>query len=300
MKHYIALFFATLWLATSFQASAANKTTIRLNLQKGESYELIANVKGDIVQEMMGQKVEMEQNMTISSIMNVTDKLADGNFAIEYRYKAIRMDVKGMGQAFRFDSESPDKSSPIYPIFEGMINGKLQLVVTPLGKIVKAEGFESLLKGVNANPQIAEALKPFNNADGFKTNFEQTFGYFTDKETEQGDVWSNTIEIPNLGFAKITTDFQAVSITDNQLDITMKAIINTNGELEQNGIKIDMAIEGNQAGTLDIERKTGLFSVSDVLMKLKINMKFKNPATGDDMTMPMEINSTTKTLCRKL
>jgi hypothetical protein len=61
--------------------------------------------------------------------------------------------------------------------------------------------------------------------------------------------------------------------------------------MEQMGMKMDVKMAGKQSGKMVINATDGWLTGSDLIQKFDMNMKVKNPQSGEDMVIPMVINS---------
>ncbi len=284
------LFFTVLMIVFTLQANA--KTLLRLNPQKGATYEMTMDMQNKMDQQMMGQQVKIDQHIVMVTTMHVADLLPNGNFLIDYSYKAIRMDINAMGQVTSFDSDKSDNNPALSPL-KDILKAKLKIEVTPLGKTVKVEGFEQFAQ-LMSNPQLAQTLSMLASEESFKANFNNTFNYFPEEMVDKGDTWSIKTKMPTLMNSEIAVDYKVLDISKEDIRLAVNADINMDSPIEQQGMTMNLKLAGNQTGTMALDPSDGMMRGSDLKMKFNMEIKMKNPQSGEDMTIPMVMDATVK------
>ena len=98
-------------LATlSFMAKGG--ITLRLKPQQGKTYTITSNSNTMMMMEVQGQSMTQSQGMEFRQTFtpkNVTDK----EVLLETQVDAIKMSMSVMGQKLEYDSEHPEKTSPM-------------------------------------------------------------------------------------------------------------------------------------------------------------------------------------------
>src|ERR1035437_3259092 len=102
----LLLFFAILWAANPVQAES--KILLRLNLQKGSIYEMTLVTSSNIDQEMMGQKMKIDQKMEMVFTYEVMDILPNHNFQIDFSIVKTKLSMNINGKEVDLDSESKE------------------------------------------------------------------------------------------------------------------------------------------------------------------------------------------------
>lgn len=286
----------TLIASSSF---AKEKVLLRFNLKKGTVYEMNMDMLTKIDQEVMGNQVKMDQKMDMIISITVDDELPNNNFLITYDYKSFKMAMDGMGQSIILDSDNPDESNPAFAAMKSITDMKLKMEITPLGQVISISGLDEFSKSLAGNPQLSGMLGMFGNEEAFKSNFSQTFNYFPEDKIGTGDSWDASINMPALMNMQIAMNFKVTDISTDFVDLDVNSTVNSSSTLEPNGMKMDISIEGTQNGKMQIDPKDGMMSSSDINQKFSMLMKMKNPQSGEDMEIPMELNSTAKVTVEK-
>lgn len=287
----ITLFIITLIL-TANTVDAASKVALRLNLQKGSTYEMKISSVNQIDQEMMGQKIKIDQKIEMGFNYKVLDVLPNKNTVVEYSFLRMKMYMNMNGQEINMDSESPD-SNPINAAIKDLLFLKLKLTMNPKGQVEKVEGLDEYVKKLAGNQQLSQAMKMFTDEENFKSFFAQTFNYFPETEVSVGDQWKSVIKIPELMNVGITMIFEVTSIENDQIHLNFKSDVDMETPVEQMGMKMNVKMIGNQSGKMIVNATNGWIKSSDLSQKFDLKIKMKNPQSGEDMEIPMVTNSVT-------
>lgn len=290
-KPIALLFILNSLLLNSFRADS--KVLLRLNLEKGTTYEMTMNMTNTIDQEMMGQKMKIDQNIEMVFSYTVLDVLPDKNFLIEYTFQKTKMKMNMSGQEFTMDSEGAD-DNPMNAPLKDLLSLKLKLILNPKGQVVKVEGLEEYAQKLSGNQQMAQAMQMFTDEDNFKSFFAQTFNYFPENEVAVGDQWKSSIKTPALMNTEITLAFEVAAVENKQVYLNVSSVVDMETPIEQMGMKMNVKMSGKQSGKMTINATDGWLTSSDMIQKFDMHMKMKNPQSGEDMEIPMLMNSVVK------
>jgi hypothetical protein len=273
---------------------AQPKVLLRLNLQKGASYEQTMAMNNQIEQEMMGQKMNVDQKLEMAFLFQVLDVLPNNNFLIEYSVENVKMDMSMNGQNMSFNSESTDSINPMNAAFKGFIANKLKVELNPKGQVERVEGLEEYAKKLSANPQMAQTMQMFTDETSFKSFVGQSFSYFPENEVSKGDKWATSLKLPTLMNMETIMNFEVADITKDQVTLNVISDVNMDAPIEQMGMKMNIKATGTQNGNMIIDLTDGWLRTSDLNQKFNMKMNMKNPQSGVDMEIPMLMNSDVK------
>ncbi|HZL10131.1 MAG TPA: DUF6263 family protein [Prolixibacteraceae bacterium] len=296
-KLFTLLAISVLLICNSFQAQS--KVLIRLNLQKGNTYEMTMASNNIIDQEMMGQKIKMDQKMNMVFSYHVLDILPNHNFLIEYSMVKMKLDMNINGQEITLDSENTDESNPMNEVLKGLDSLKLKFELSPAGKVEQVVGLEEYAKKLAGNQQIAKTMPMFLDDNNFKTFIGQGFSYFPEVAVGEGEKWTSSFKLPAMMNMETIMNFEVAAIEKDQISLNFTSDVNIDTPIEQGGMKMNMKMTGKQDGTMTIDTKDGWIRQSDLTQKFDMKMKMKNPQTGEDMEIPMVMNSVTKITVNK-
>lgn len=288
----IASMMALLFMAVQM-ADAKSKVLLRLNLQKGDNYQMTMTSDNNIDQEMMGQQMKIVQKMVMAMSYKVLDVLPDKNYVIEYSFDKMKMDMEVNGQKMSIDSEDTTGNVASQSIKE-MSSMKLKFTMNSQGKIQAIEGIGDYMEKIKNNQQLAQTLSMFTNEENFKASFGQYLGYFPDHEVEIGSKWESSFIMPALMNMDMLMHFTVADILDDQIILDVNSDVNAENSIDNNGMNLQMKVTGTQAGTMKVDLKNGFAGQTDINQKFDMKMKMKNPQTGEDMEIPMIMNAVSK------
>jgi hypothetical protein len=295
---YLLVFFTLLLSIITVQAKS--NVLLRLNLVKGTVYEMTMISDNLIDQDMMGQKMKLEQKMEMVLIYQVLDVLPNQNFKIEHSVQSMKMIMNVNGQEIILDSGSTDESNQMNKPLKDLVNVKVQFEMTPRGSVEKIEGLEQFAKELSGNPQMAQSMQMFLNDDNFGNFVGQTFNYFPEEAIEEGKIWTSSFKLPAAMNMDIMMEYEAAAIEKESVLLNVNSDVDMDTPIEQNGMKIDMKMIGNMSGTMKINPQDGWVTGSELDQKFNMNMKMKNPQNGEDLEIPMSVNGkTTITVVKK-
>lgn len=286
-------------LFTFSTVQAKSKILLRLNVQKGSTYEMNLTSSSNIDQEMMGQQMKIDQKMDMTFSYLVTDVLPNKNFQIEYSIMQMKMDMNINGQTMSFDSQKPDENSPMSSVLKSLNSVKVRFEMTPTGHVENVQGLDEFAKQISGNRQVAQTMQMFSNQENFASFVGQNFIYFPENEIKKGDKWTALFKLPALMNLSTTMNFEATEITKSAVNLNVTSEVNMESPIEQSGMKMDMKMTGTQTGTMIVDSKDGWMRTSDLNQKFDMHIKMKNPQSGEDMEIPMTVNSITKIVVNK-
>ena len=274
----------------SCRSNQSVSRVLKFNLEKGKGYdyEIIMNMD----QQMMGQDTKMM--LTGNYTMLVTED--DGTVkTLTGKYKSFKMNMKMMGIEIDIDTDKPsppmtedemkmDPAKMMTRIFAGITGKSFTIKVDAEGNIVEVKGFPEIIQsivdssgmGEDIKRQMYASLKDQFNEQNIKDQFAQVFTIFPNKEVKVGDSWDKTYSTGGKMPAKNTITYTVKEIEGDHVTLTTKS------KLESLN-KSDMEINGEQAGTLLVDSKTGLVinSEFDLNMHTKVQgMEIETKAKG--------------------
>ncbi len=284
--------FALLSLIILFSVSSTTFAgkLLRLNLQKGTTYEMAMTAANQIDQEMMGQKMKIDQKMEMTFSYKVLDVLPEQKFQVEYSFLRMKIDMNMNGQEIKMNSESTDNNAMDAGL-KDLLSLKLIMTLNQMGQVEKVEGLDNYVQKLSGNRQLAQAMQMFTSEDNFKNYFAQTFNYFPEKEVSVGDQWKTSVKVPALMNTVIEMVYAVTTIEKDMVYLDFVSNVDASSQIEQMGMKMDVKMAGKQSGKMVINATDGWLTGSDLIQKFDMNMKMKNPQTGEDMVIPMVINS---------
>jgi hypothetical protein len=294
MKTKLIALFIVFLLLTAKCMEAKSKVLLRFNLQKGSSYEMTMNMSNLIDQQMAGHPMKMDQQMQMVFVYTVLEVLPNQNFLIEYSMQDMSLNMNINGQEMRMGTKDTTQSNPMYNVFKGLGSHKLKMEINSRGQVLKVEGLDVYVNSIGQNPQLAQSMQMFTGEDNFKSFMEQTFNYFPEAEVKEGDKWSTSYKLPGMMNMESTMNFELASIEEDQVVLNVTSDVNLDSPIEQNGFKMNVKMTGTQTGSMTIDTSDGWLRESDLTQKFDMKMKMNNPQSGEEMEIPMLMNSVVK------
>ena len=231
---------------------AKDGVTLRLRPQQGKTCTVTTKANMMMVIEVQGQNMSMTQNMETRQSFTAKE-VTDTQSTIETQIEAIKMSMSQMGMKFEYDSEHPEKTSP-------MLAGQTKEIEEKLHKPTDIT-YDVLGKLVGDSIDIAM------NQLGVIIELPET-------EITEGSSWTTTIsqEASGVEFgADITYTVKAIS--KKSIDVTYTGKVN--GNIAE--------ISGTYEGTASIDLKTGI--ITNNTQKQNISLTINEQG----MSMPMTI-----------
>lgn len=221
-----------LLLCVSTLAFSQDKALLRLNYEKGDTYEVKT-----VMKQNMGEMMKIDMTMTMD--LNVTDVKEDA-IVSEATFSHVKMNMESMGQKMDYDSNTEE--SELSPFGQGMhveMKKLLETVVTiendKLGNVTKTD-IKSGLADVSSFKDNMNSMK------------------YPKEAIEVGYKWTETKQREGMN---IESTYEVASITDDSVEL--KVTGNVSG-----------SAKGTLDGKSSIERATGNVSKSEVNMALTL------------------------------
>lgn len=273
---------ALLFAACKGGGSATNSDgsiNLKFNFQKGSKYKYVVKNSQMIKESTMGQSMEVNQDMDMTSSYEVSAAEGD-NKKLTVTYDKIAMKQKNAmaGMDMNYDSDDKGHSNPMLSTLGDMLHKPFSMTVTDKGEVVAVDGFDKLM------PASGKAIM---SDSAIRDMMQQAFYIYPQKPVKPGDTWTNSYAM-SLQVMKMKTEnnFKLVSVNNGVAHVEMNSTISTapgTGGPEMKDVK--MELNGTQTGSMDIDINTGML----------ISSKLKQQITGNietqGMKMPMSIST---------
>lgn len=286
--------FVALWVCIGLTAMA--QITLTFNPEKGATYEYRTEMIQKMKQDIMGQSMTMNNTMVMTYEMSILENSAS-EIKMDMVYSAILFDMSSTMMNMKYDSKNPNASSGpmdgmMAKIFGSMLNKKFQIVMQHDGTVKSVTGMQAIIddmmkalgEGDMMAAQMGQQMSQQFSDEAMKATFEQSFKIYPGKALKAGESWN--IE-QNTGAAgmdmnvKTVYTLKSTDSTKAYADVT-STINGMNGQ-----------ITGEQTGTIEFDKKTGL------PMKSRIVQQAKGKVSAQGMEIPMEIESNVNIDVRK-
>ena len=229
----------------------------KISITKGQKLETLTTTKTTM--EVMGQNIENET--TLTNAIEVKDVNANG-----YLFSNVikHMTIKGnaMGQEMNFDSDKKeDMDGQIGQAVKGKIGEPQEIQVDKQGKVGSIKEGEDK----HACPVMASMMNM--TTDLAKGQPYPILIQLPSKSIKPGDSW-----IDSTGSAatlKTVTTYTLKSISGDGALVSFNGSIAKNGNIEQNGMEIQMDITANTKGESTYDINSGLLKTSNTTSEIK-------------------------------
>ena len=235
---------------------AKDGVTLRLRPQQGKTQTITTKANMMTMMEVQGQTMNMTQNMETKQTFTAKE-VSTTKSVIETQIEAIKMTISQMGMKLEYDSEHPEKTSPLLAGQTKDIEAKLHKPTTitydALGKLTE----DNLDDSMNQLGVVIE---------------------LPEKEISVGSTWTNTTSQENNGVefgAEIT--YTVTAISKKSVDVSIAGTV----------IGKTQDVSGNYTGTASINPQTGMLMSSSIKQNLSMTV------SEQGMSIPMTLVGTT-------
>lgn len=284
-------------------SSCKEKVDLKLDLQKGEKFKLKMISKQKTKQTMFGKEMESDSDMEMGYLYEVLDSGKD-HMVIKSTYDSIKFSMKsGVGDV-EYDSSKKDQpKSPMTSAYSALLGSSFTMKVTPEGKVTELKGADEIIsKMIESTETLEEPMKE-QMAANFKKQFgkeqlkqqmENAMKIYPAKSVGVGDTWKKQVEMM-IGFpVLIESRYKLTKITDDSILLDVDSVLKENpkGEaLKMGHVKAQYAITGTQKGTMQIGRKSGFITASEMDQDFKGEIKMEGgPGLPEGMSIPLEVH----------
>ena len=239
---------------SSLTVNAQKEVTLRLQPQQGQTFTCTSKVNATTMIKVQGQSMNMSQLMEIRQSYNAKE-VTNEQSVIETQIEAIKMTMSQMGMKLEYDSDHPEKTSPMLAgqtkELEANLKKPTTITYDALGKIVGDKADLELNQLANV---ILELPKD---------------------KIEVGSKWSS----------KKT---QTVSDSDFEVNMeyTVTAISKKSVDISFTGNADSSDITGTYNGTASINPQTGMITSSTTKSTVSMTV------SEQGMSMPITVTST--------
>ncbi|MEO6546714.1 MAG: DUF6263 family protein [Ferruginibacter sp.] len=260
----------------------------KLVLSKGQKIQVDNNIQSVINQEMMGQTMEIKSDASMVHQLEVKDKKSN-TYVIASTLTRLTTKGSAMGQEMNFDSDKKeDLETETGKALQGNLNVTKESEFNDKAKIAKGVSKDTTAE---AGGQMSEMIKRFAGAAGDDSNGAITAFEVIPAGKKVGDSWSDSI-ITNEVKTYKTYTFKELNGPNATLSISGKQL--THMKMEQQGMEINVNIEGNIAEEGIVDLKTGL------VKQRTSTLDGKGTTEVMGQTIPSTIKVTTTTLVKTI
>jgi len=292
-------FFNLILVSIILTSCQAQQTELKLSLEKGKEYKQITDSKATIIQDINGQKMNME--MTIKGSMTYLVKVVNENdYEMEVKYERLSMTMQLPQGTMEFSSEKNDEQDVFSMILAEMKNSPFQITMTKSGKITEVKNIELLFESAfskfsqipeNQMAQIKAQLMKAYGEEAFKGSIEMVTAIYPDKSVVKGESWEIKTKLESGMSADMTTTYQ---YTENNSDYYLIvgdskiATADKDAYIESNGMPMKYDLTGNMSSEIKVDKTSGWIIEAKINQDIKGDVYIKgNPQMPEGMKIPM-------------
>ncbi len=266
----------------SVMTVSAQSVSKKTSLVKGQQIEQTSKVSANITQEMMGQSMEIKMETNSNGLLEVKDASADG-YTVANTVKRVIMNMSAMGNEQNFDSDKKeDLDGPIGQTVKDKIGVAREYklnkdgVITALPEAAKKDDPNSMMGGVMGGAMEDELIG----------NTYSALIAIPAAGVKVGDSWNDsTITKEN----KVRNTYTLKQVNGNDAVVDVKGTLNVDREMEQQGMAMQMSMNGTITGELTFDTKSGLIKAR------KQNTKATGSIEVQGQTVPLTLDTTAET-----
>lgn len=286
--------------AIAMIASCSSKQTqLELNLTKGATYTQNLAINSDIEQEMMGQKMQMQMNMSADINFLVKD-LQNDVYEMTTEYNNMSITVSSAMGNITISSDDTDKSNPMAVAVNNIVHKPFTVFMKKDGSIQSVSGISDIMASMFAGldsltdmekQQLTAQLKDSWGDEAFKNNFDMTSSiYPTSGKAAINTPWKRDMSIKSVVNINSDIEYTLTETTADYNHIIGKGTISSNIDTSLSGTPAKIAMNGDLELDIKIDPTTGWITTTTI--KQNIGGDIKISADGQDMSIPINTKST--------
>ena len=288
---FIQLNVAIVLLMTfSFHCMGADKYTLEYKLEKGKTYKQRMVSDMNMKMDAMGQEINMTMKSEMGVHYDVTGQTND-LYDIRITYQKMKFNMSAPASV-SIDSDSPENSSDKNAgnLVKSFMGVPIDVQLTKQGKVISIKGIEKMVEKINSanNEQYKLMLGQQFSEKAIRQSIEQSSSYFPGKPVAINDSWDVVLNLNSSGIDIINKmKLTLKQVKDNIATLEVTGTITTpEGGAVSNiqGMDAKVSAKGEQAGTIQIDMKTGWIVRSELTQKYIQNIEIMG------QTMPQEMD----------
>lgn len=276
MQKMFLVFFSALSLCT-----AAQKTSGKIILTKGQTLEVVTNLN-ITGQSMMGPS---SGTVTLADTYTVQDVALNG-YTLVRTPKNIKMNFSVGSQEFKVDSDNPkDLEGALGQPIKEIMELKPEFTIDANGKIVAVKENGKKKEEDAGGGMMAMMLPGLNAAAGVpKVGNPSVFYVLPAQEIGVGESWKDSVNADGNNYQSV---YKIKGITDKEIVIDFETEGTTETSQETMGMKVDVNAASKVAGTVLLDKATGLIKQKTATNSTETTMNL----AGREMTTTNKITS---------
>jgi len=297
MKRLFIQLSSVVLLLTVFSFHSQGQYNLEYNLEIGKTYKQLSVTDMNMEMDAMGQKVQMNVKQETGFHYSVVALNADVyDIQLTYQKFKVSMDVPA---PFTIDTDAPENSTDanMGNAFKSIIGIPIDIQMTKQGKITSIRGIDKLKENLSAtgNPQLNQMFDQLFSEEIIQKQIEHSSAYFPGKPVAIGDSWDVVSSVNNQGIDIISKmNLTLKEVTNNMATLGVTGTLYTpEGGIVTNiqGMEASVSVDGKQAGSMQIDLKTGWIERADITQNFKPNVEIMGQTMQQDIAIKMTITA---------
>lgn len=275
---------------------------LQLKLQPGDVYTLETINDQYIQQTVMGNEQTIDQTIGYTFRQEVLDRSEDGIYSIRVTYdRVVYKQESPMGSVDYDSQDPPEEIAPQAVGFAATAGKSFAMTMNQRGEVLTVTGVDSMIdqifEEVSAqqpmNPQMRLTLKQQFGESSIKSSMTNLSNYYPEKPVKVGEHWEVVEDRKAMTALHLETDYVLAKAEDGILTLGAKSEITPveDAEPTQMGeMALSYSLAGQQSGTLQVNRSTGLLKEGTLTQNLSGNISMSGGPMGE-MEWPIIIET---------
>jgi hypothetical protein len=302
MKIFIILMLILVTLVGTGRIFGESKLSLRMKLQKGQTYLLQSKNQTNISQTINGSKINITQNMTVAMKCQVLDVDSLSSATLKITYSGIKFLQEGTAGKVEYDSDRPSPDSPAGAnILSALVDAGFTMKVSPTGQILDIQGIDAMMES------ILQKIGADNHIENVRENLKKQYGDAAIKEMSQqfmlnfpkepigvGESWTAKTSISKGIFVDLETTYTLRERRNGTALFDISSVITPNSAKEPMDFglfKMRYVLSGKQEGTVQIEEADGFSSSGQIKQHFTGEIEVSNSKTAETQKWPIQLDS---------
>lgn len=248
---------------------------------KGQQLERVAAIKMNIGMEMMGQTIDINNSNTVTTLVEVKNA-SPKEAAVASTVKRVVTSMTGMGQEMAYDTDKKDGNAPaeLAKKADELVGKTNNLVVDGKGLITSSDDTAHKDADKSGFMGMSGGLVNVGNKAGAVYDL---IASLPEKGVKVGDSWIDSVVTKE---GKTVTTYKVVEVKGDEATISMDGTVTQNGQVENQGMTIDMNVQGRSKGNFIMEVATGVIKKRVA----EVNATGSMEVAGQSIPFTMKIN----------
>ncbi len=238
----------------------AQTATGKLLLSKGQKIQVDNNIKSVISQEMMGQAIEITIDANLIHQLEVKDKKSN-SYLLSSTLTKLSTNGNAMGQEMKFDSDKKeDLDSETGKALKDQLNVTMEVELNENAVVIN--GVKKDPK-VSAGGQLMDMVNNVTGGDNDESNGANAAFDVVPAGKKLGDSWSDSSITTEI---KTYRKYTIKSLEGNNATIQLSGTQITKKKVEQQGMEINISMDGKLSGEGIVDMRTGLLKQKTTIL----------------------------------